>query len=671
MTPPKTTCDIVMPVYNGLTYAAEAIASLIDATDGVGYRLIIVDDASDAFTSAFLEQVARQHDRVTLIRNPENLGFVQSCIRGYEASDAPYLLLLNSDVVVTPGWLERLLACAAADERIASVNPLTNHAAHLTVPMFPGANFVGMNALLSDRAPRCSDVVTGEGFCMLLRRSVLQQEGFFDPVFGRGYCEESDLCMRLTTRGYRTVVAENVYVYHRGSGTFGRGREARYLANRRVFDARWSHEYRRQFKAFRAADPLRRVRSLIPHRTRADIKPVIWQTGRAMLSAARGRQPIAAARAAVRGLLALPRARTPVPEAEAIVKVTRPGRLRVTYILDRLLVAGGVLSVIQVVNALIRLGVEARIATLFEDPLVHDWSQLYTRPILYRDAREMIEQFPPSDVVVATLWKTAPWAKAVLDTGRAKVGVYFLQDYEPWFFPTNRQSKRAEVEATFGMLTHRIVMSDWLAQMMASRGYDTRKISLGMDLLRFYPRDTLPGPPTVSAMVRPLTPHRGFKATIEALRQVKAARPDVEIRLFGDSALRRHAIPFEFKDEGVIADQDRLARLYSSTDVFLDGSDFQGFGRCGLEAMACGAACVLTDVGGVNEYARHGENALLVPPREPTRLADAILGLLNDPDRRANMIQAGRDTAQRFCHRREARETLKYLHSLTNARGQG
>ncbi|RKT44465.1 glycosyltransferase [Thiocapsa rosea] len=670
MSPPKTTCDIVMPVYNGLTYAAECIASVIDFTAEVAYRLIIVDDASDTFTSAFLEQVARQHDPVSLIRNPENLGFVQSCIRGYEAGDAPYLLLLNSDVVVTPGWLERLLACAAADERIASVNPLTNHAAHLALPMFPGANFLGMDALLSEGAPRCADVVTGEGFCMLLRRSVLKKEGFLDPVYGRGYCEESDLCMRLTTRGYRTVVAENVYVYHRGSGTFGRGREARYLANRRIFDARWSREYRRQFAAFRTADPLRQVRSLIPHRTRAVIKPVIWQTGRAVLSAVRSRQPVAAARAAVRGLLALPRARIPVPEADAIGRVTRPGRLRVTYILDRLLVAGGVLSVIQLVNALILQGVEARIATLFEDPLVHDWSQLYTRPIVYRDAREMIEQFPPTDVVVATLWTTAPWAKAVLDAGRAQVAVYFLQDYEPWFFPATRQSKRAEVEATFGMLRQRIVMSDWLAQMMAARGYETHKISLGMDLRRFYPRDTVPGPPTVSAMARPLTPHRGFEATIEALRQVKASRPDVEIRLFGDSTLRRYAVPFEYKDEGVIADQDRLARLYSSSDVFLDGSDFQGFGRCGLEAMACGAACVLTDVGGVNEYARHGENALLAPPREPTRLTEAILALLNDPDRRADMTRAGRETAQRFCHRREALETLEYFHGLMNIQGQ-
>ncbi|MBL8254417.1 MAG: glycosyltransferase family 4 protein, partial [Candidatus Competibacter sp.] len=107
--------------------------------------------------------------------------------------------------------------------------------------------------------------------------------------------------------------------------------------------------------------------------------------------------------------------------------------------------------------------------------------------------------------------------------------------------------------------------------------------------------------------------------------------------------------------------------LYSEADVFLDGSEFQGFGRCALEAMACGAACVLTHLGGVLEYARHEDNALLAPPGQADQLADAILRLLDDPPLRQRLIASGLTTAARFCHRREARDTLAWIERVLAA----
>jgi glycosyltransferase involved in cell wall biosynthesis len=202
--------------------------------------------------------------------------------------------------------------------------------------------------------------------------------------------------------------------------------------------------------------------------------------------------------------------------------------------------------------------------------------------------------------------------------------------------------------------------------MLRADGYATRKILIGMDLARFYPRDVPRSRPVLLAMARPRTPRRGFDAVIAALEKVKQARPEVDIVLFGDSDLKRYPISFDYRDEGVIADQDRMAEVYSEADVFLDGSEFQGFGRCGLEAMACGAACVLTSVGGVNEYARHAENALLVAPAQPDAFADAMVLLLENEQLRARLVAAGLNTVKRFCHRREAGETLGYFQSLLN-----
>ncbi|MEA1052538.1 glycosyltransferase [Lamprobacter modestohalophilus] len=657
-------CDILLPVHNALSFAREAITSVFESTRRGQYRLLIIDDGSDLETAARLAQIANTNEGTEVLRLPENRGFVEACSLGYKASNAEFMILLNSDVVVTPGWLERLLLCARSDSLIASVNPLTNHASQLAIPMPPGANYVGIDTLLRLRQPTYPDVVTGVGFCLLLRRSAIEQVGFLDPVFGRGYCEDSDLCMRLTSAGYRTVVADDVYVYHRGSATFGETRQQRYLSNRKIFDERWGPEYRTQFSAFRKQDPLRDVRSSLALETVWDPMPSLWMTGRSVFKATRKLQPINALKSTAQGLLHLTKSRRSKPDAQAIERVTRPDRLTVTYILHRLVVAGGVLSVIQIVNELIRLGVEARIITLFEDPLIYQWTKLYTKPIVVRNPKELIANFPRSDVVVATLWSTAPWVHEIRKKKLAKTGVYFIQDYEPWFFPPNKRRLQARVSSTYGLIEHRIVKSDWLAGQLQADGYSTKKISIGMDLDTFYPRDAKPTTPIVLAMARPHTPRRGFPVVIDALARIKASRPEVEIHLFGDSHLDRHKIPFSYVDHGVITDQQRMARVYSDATVFVDGSDFQGFGRCGLEAMACGTSCVLTEVGGVNEYAISDKNCSLVPPGNPETISRAILDLLDRHDHRKELISAGLLTVQKFSHKREARETLDYFKNI-------
>jgi len=657
-------CDIVLPVYNGLTYVKDCLDSLFRFTPSDIYHLNIIDDCSDAVTGEYLRDQAAIHSQITIERNSQNLGYVKSCNLGISLGSAPYVLLLNSDVVLTPGWLERMLECAESDPRIASVNPLTNYAAQINLPMAAGANFFGMDEFLRQKTPhKFFDVVTGVGFCMLLRRSALKGVGLLDGVFGKGYCEDSDLCMRLTTRGYRTVVAENVYVYHKGHGVF-KDRSERYQHNRRIFDARWKREYCRQFKAFKKVDPLATVRGLFSLRQRWEPVPAIWTTAREMTASLRKRDLVTATRAAAGGLSRVLRARRGLATPESVAKVTRPKRLRVTYVLYKLVAAGGVLSVIQLVNELILLGVEARIVALFEDPAIYDWTKLYTRPVIFRNKQELIENFPETDIAVATLWNTAPWVAELFKKGRAHQAVYFIQDYEPWFFREDQKERRQKVKETYRMIESKIVKSDWLRRKMTEERFSAHKIHLGMDLGRFYPRDVSKSGQSILAMARPNTPRRGFKSTIEALDRLKKMMPEVEIVLFGDRFLSSHNIPFAYRNEGIITDQDHLAALYSEADVFLDGSDLQGFGRCGLEAMACGTACVLTDVGGVTEYARNGENSLLVPPGQPEAFALTLAAILKNPKLKERLCKSGRATAKAYCHKREGRETLAYFHKI-------
>lgn len=661
----RAECDLVIPVFNGLTYVIESIKSVLRHSDLTKSCLYLIDDGSDAHTVDYLRAVAAEHRNIVVHTNGDNIGFVKSCNIGIELGTSASVVLLNSDVVVTSGWLDRLLECAASDPRIASVNPVTNHASQIQLPMAPGANFKGMDYVLRQNAG-CDypDIVTGVGFCLLLRRSALEEVGKFDEVFGRGYCEESDLCMRLTTAGWRTVLADNVYIYHRGGGTFT-DRDGRYQRNRAIFDSRWKREYERQYNQFRKNDPLAPLRALFTTRQRWEPMPIVWETGRDLRKAWRSGRISDILRVIARGGIRTLGSRRPVGTPESVANVTRPRRLRVTYVLRDIVVAGGVLSVIQLVNELILLGVEARIVATFEDRAIYDWTRLYTAPIIFKSETELLKQFPYTDVAIATLWSTAPLVAEVVSSGKAKQAAYFVQDYEAWFFADKQSTARQRVKETYALINHRIVKSDWLKGMLAQDGYRSHKIRLGMDLARFYPRDVGKHRVTILAMARPGTPRRGFVQTCEALAKVKEVIPEAQVVLFGAKGLKNEYILFDFRDEGVVVDPERLAFLYSEADVFLDGSEFQGFGRCGLEAMACGTACVLTNVGGVTEYVRENENALLVPPSRPDAFADAILKLIRSADLRERLAVEGRRTAHQFCHKREARETLSFLTEIS------
>ena len=366
------------------------------------------------------------------------------CNIGMAEASAPYVVLVNSDVSVTPGWLSRLIACAESDSRIAAVNPLTNYAANINIPLAPGANFYGMDSRLASHSrAEYPDVVTGVGFCMLLRRSALDDVGVFDEVYGQGYCEDSDFSMRLVAKGYRTVVADDGFVYHKGRASFS-DRDQRYRRNRRIFDARWAPQYQQQFRTFSKRDPLKPARDLFRLPVRWDPIPSMRETYRRMRAAWRDGERAAVARLAAEGLRQLSKAKREIVTPEDVARVTRPGCLRVTYVLHALTVAGGVLSVVQLVNELIRLGVEARIVTLRQYAEISDWN-LLTRPIVFKSSSELCERFPRSDIVVATHWTTASWVADVVEARRAGVGVYFIQDSESRFFPEDHPSRESRV----------------------------------------------------------------------------------------------------------------------------------------------------------------------------------------------------------------------------------
>ena len=160
----------------------------------------------------------------------------------------------------------------------------------------------------------------------------------------------------------------------------------------------------------------------------------------------------------------------------------------------------------------------------------------------------------------------------------------------------------------------------------------------------------------ILAMARPKTPRRGFERTVRVLREVKRSRPEVEIGLFGCPNLSDYAVDFDHVDLGEVPNGS-LRELYNTSKVVIDLSDHQGLGRIGLEAMACGAATVLTRIGGINEYIRDGENTLAVDPQDEPSAIQAILRLVDDEALRNRFVEEGYKTVERFSCDVEARNT--------------
>src|SRR4051812_9123501 len=128
--------DIVIPVYNAPDDLRRCVEGVLACTPEA-HRLVLIDDAStDAAVRDALRDIEQRVDRnVEILRNPHNMGFTATANRGMTRSTAD-IVLLNSDTIVTGGWLAALLRGAASDPAIATVTPFSNNAEICSFPRF-------------------------------------------------------------------------------------------------------------------------------------------------------------------------------------------------------------------------------------------------------------------------------------------------------------------------------------------------------------------------------------------------------------------------------------------------------------------------------------------------------------------------------------------------------
>lgn len=209
--------SIIILTHNQLQYTQECIHSIRKYTVQEDYELIVVDNAS---TDGTVEWLQMQPD-IRLVKNVENVGFPRGCNQGIRKAKGENILLLNNDVVVTEQWLTNLLKCLYAKEDTAAVGPVTNNASYYSSIHTSYGDIQEMQdfAKLYNQSDenKWEERMKLIGFCMLIKKTILDEIGLLDERFTPGNYEDDDLSLRMFEKGYKLYLCRDTFIHHYGS----------------------------------------------------------------------------------------------------------------------------------------------------------------------------------------------------------------------------------------------------------------------------------------------------------------------------------------------------------------------------------------------------------------------------------------------------------------------
>jgi GT2 family glycosyltransferase/tetratricopeptide (TPR) repeat protein len=229
--------DVIVCVHNALEDVRLCLESLKRHRRD-NQQLIVVDDGSAAETARYLRTFAEENaDWVTLLRNTESVGYSRAANQGIEASGGELVILLNSDIVVTADWADKMADALCSTPGAGIVGPMSSAASYQSLPSHrrdedtqTATNELPAGITAEDMNQRCEEwsyadyfplVPLVHGSCLGISRELINTiGGFSSDMFPRGYGEETDYCFRAIDAGFQLVIATNTYVYHAKSKSY-------------------------------------------------------------------------------------------------------------------------------------------------------------------------------------------------------------------------------------------------------------------------------------------------------------------------------------------------------------------------------------------------------------------------------------------------------------------
>ena len=217
--------SIIVLCFNGLEEVTRpCVDSIYRNTRIDDFELVIVDNASSDGTADYLCQIEKSYPNVKIQLNEINKGYAGGNNDGLRLAQGKYLVLLNNDTLVPPGWLDSLLFLLETDNTIGMVGPVTNSAGNeqrIELPELNEGNFQDIASKYTDQQKDIWFTTDKLGFfCVAMRSDLPRQLGYLDETFGIGMFEDDDYGMRVLANGYKLAVTEGCFVYHKGSVSF-------------------------------------------------------------------------------------------------------------------------------------------------------------------------------------------------------------------------------------------------------------------------------------------------------------------------------------------------------------------------------------------------------------------------------------------------------------------
>jgi glycosyltransferase involved in cell wall biosynthesis/GT2 family glycosyltransferase len=635
---------VIVPVHGAPDHFRRCLASLCRHAVPGGERLVVVLDGagqSEAETA-----LAAAPDAVVL-RRAAARGFAASVEVGIAVSDHD-VILLNSDTIVTAGWVGKLRAAAYSSRAIATATPFSNDATLCSLPRGFEANavpsghdvdsFAGLVEAVSARAyPR---LPAGVGVCLYVKRAALRAVGGFDAgAFGRGYGEEVEFCLRALKAGWLHVLDDATFIYHAGQRSFGPSRARRVRAAERVL-SRIHPEYRPTIGRFVREDPLAPLRARVTAQleARGSPGPRAVAVPARVLHVVHGWPPFnhAGVETYARGLIMRQARRR---EVAVYARLADPCRSLgdAVELLDqsvrvRLVVNNFTQRDPLSRNALRARGLEADFARLvdsFRPALVHvhhlaghgagllrvlkarripyvhhlhDWWTLCARGNLLTPDRALCDgpaprkcaaclpltRLPPAGLLNPSLHalRRALLGRGIRNAAALVVGSPFIE-----------ASLR-----TLGLV---------------SQGIPVHLVPYGVEVAGPAPRSRAPAPPVRFGIVGSVMPHKGVHIAVRAFRSVDPEAATLDV--WGDtSALPSYVAELHaeasaaVRFRGVFPESEKR-EVFGDMDVLLAPSlGLESFGLAAREAMACGVPVVASRRGALADAFQAGAQGALV-----------------------------------------------------------
>ena len=453
--------DIVICVHNALEDFRNCIKSIKENTSSP-YRIIIVDDGSNQETKDYLAEVTSSDPTIRMIINSPAKGYTKSANLGLLESKTKFVVLMNSDVIVTPGWLEKMNSIFFLDSRIGMVGPLSNTASWQSIPELFENNDWAKNSLPEDYSinkfsdlllkylfPVFPEVPFLNGFCMMIRKELFADIGYFDEeAFPIGYGEEDDFVLRARQAGWQIRWADNTYLFHAQSRSF-------------------TDKKRLELSSF-------------------GTKSLIAKHGESIISEGCEylmNSPI---------IISIREHAKHILDREKLINLGKKlfKDKRILFVLPIAAPGGGANVIFDEALAMIRMGVDVRVFNLeiYRQETIKGYPNLKI-PVTYGKVEDLQNLLPLYDAVIATSNISVVWIKDNFPKDENPIFGYYVQDFEPLFYnPLSEDYYKAYQSYILDPFLIRFTKTEWTRlQLLENIGVDSKNIGISVDTDLFRP----------------------------------------------------------------------------------------------------------------------------------------------------------------------------------------